>query len=115
MMAYDFDLALGGWTGDFDPTSYVKQFETSYAHNHARWVSEELTALVNALEGEDGNDFDLRWEHLKEANQYLVDNQVAVNLYQGAGSYLVNPKLTGVVTHVLGSNPVDIRFASFEK
>jgi oligopeptide transport system substrate-binding protein len=114
MMGYDFDLALGGWTGDFDPTSYVKQFETSYTHNHAKWVSEELTELVNDLEGEDGNDFDLRWQHLKEANQYLVDNQVAVNLYQEAKSYLVNPKLTGVMTHVLGYNPVDIRFASFE-
>lgn len=114
MMAYDFDLALGGWTGDFDPTSYVKQFETSYDHNHGKWVSEELTALVNALEGEDGNDFELRWQHLKEANQYLVDNQVSINLYQGAGSYLVNPALKGVVTHVLGNNPVDIRFAYFE-
>lgn len=114
MMAYDFDLALGGWTGDFDPTSYVKQFETSYDHNHGKWVSEELTALVNALEGEDGNDFDLRWQHLKEANQYLIDNQVSINLYQGAGSYLVNPELKGVVTHVLGENPVDIRYAYFE-
>ena len=45
MMSYNFQLALGGWTGDFDPTSSVKQFETSYEHNHAQWKSEELTAL----------------------------------------------------------------------
>lgn len=113
MMSYDFDLALGGWSGDFDPTSYVKQFETSYEHNHGQWVSEELTELVNALETEDGNDFELRWEHLKEANQYLIDNQVVINLYQTAQNFLVNPDLEGVTTHVLGSNAVDVAYAYF--
>ncbi|MBQ9154126.1 MAG: peptide ABC transporter substrate-binding protein [Solobacterium sp.] len=114
MMAYDFDLALGGWTGDFDPTSYVQQFETRYAHNHGKYVSEELTDLVNKLISEDGNDFVLRWEHLKQANQLLVDNQVSINLYQSAASYLINSDLKGYETHVLGSNPVDIRFAYFD-
>lgn len=113
MMGYDFDLALGGWTGEYDPTSYVKQFETSYEHNHGKWVSDELTDLVNKLETEDGNDFSLRWEHLREANQYIVDNVVTIGLYQGATSYLVNPGLKGIVTHPLGT-AVDIRYAYFE-
>lgn len=113
MMAYDFDLALGGWSGEYDPTSYIKQFETSYEHNHGKWVSEELTDLVNKLETEDGNDFELRWEHLREANQYIVDNVVTVDLYQGATSYLVNPGLKGIITHPLGA-AVDIRYAYFE-
>lgn len=113
MMGYDFDLALGGWTGEYDPTSYVKQFETSYEHNHGKWISDELTDLVNKLETEDGNDFELRWEHLREANQYIEDNVVTIGLYQGATSYLVNPDLKGIVTHPLGT-AVDIRYAYFE-
>ncbi len=113
MMAYDFDMALGGWSGEYDPTSYIKQFETSYEHNHGKWVSDELTDLVNKLETEDGNDFELRWEHLREANEYIVDNVVTVDLYQGAASYLVNPDLKGIITHPLGT-AVDIRRAYFE-
>ncbi|MHC1772221.1 MAG: peptide ABC transporter substrate-binding protein [Flexilinea sp.] len=107
MMSYKFDLALGGWTGDYDPTSYVKQHETSYEHNHSQWASEELTNLVKALETEDGTDFALRWEHLRQANQYLIDNAVVIPLVQAAKSYLINPKLKGYETHVLGTE-VDI-------
>ena len=113
MMSYKFDLALGGWTGDFNPTSYIKQHETSYEHNHSQWASEELTALVEALETTDGNDFSLRWEHLRQANQYLVDNAVVVPIVQAAKSYLINPKLTGYTTHVLGTS-VDITRAYFQ-
>ena len=113
MMSFDFDLALGGWTGDYNPTSYVKQFETSYEHNHAQWQSEELTALVNALETEDGNDFNLRWQHLKEANEYLVDNTVVINLLQAAKNFIINPDLKGYETHVLGT-AVDVTRAYFE-
>jgi oligopeptide transport system substrate-binding protein len=113
MMAYDFDLALGGWTGEFNPATYIKQFETSNEHNHGRFVSAEITALINALEQTDGNNFSLRWEHLRQANQYLVDNVVTVPLVQAAKSYLINPRLKGYVIHVLGT-PIDITHAYFE-
>ncbi|MDR1178192.1 MAG: peptide ABC transporter substrate-binding protein [Spirochaetaceae bacterium] len=112
MMAYKFELALGGWTGEFNPATYPKQFETSNEHNHGKWVSQELTDLINALETTDGTNFRLRWDHLREANQYLIDNAVVVPLVQAAKSYLINPRLKGYVTHVLGT-PVDITHAYF--
>lgn len=112
MMSYKFDLALGGWTGDYDPTSYVKQHEASFEHNHSQWDSEELTALVTALETTDGTDFALRWEHLRQANKYLVDNAVLVPIVQAAKSYLINPKLEGYTLHVLNT-PIDITRAYF--
>lgn len=113
MMGYNFDLALGGWTGDYDPTSYPNQFETSYEHNHAKWVSEELTGLISALNNEDGNDFAARWEHLKQANQYLIDNAVVIPLEQAVNGYLINPSLTGYITHQLGYSVFDLSRASF--
>ncbi|MDR2657056.1 MAG: peptide ABC transporter substrate-binding protein [Oscillospiraceae bacterium] len=113
MMAYDFDLALGGWSGRYDPTSYIKQFETSYEHNHGKWVSPELTEWVNQLETTDGLDFALRWEHLRQANQYLIDNAVVVPLVQASYTYLITPRLKGVVTHVLGT-AADVTRAYFE-
>ena len=112
MMSYKFDLALGGWTGEFNPATYPKQFETANEHNHGKWVSPELSALISALETSDGTDFALRWEHLREANQYLIDKAVVVPLVQASRSFLVNPKLKGYVTHVLGT-PIDITRAHF--
>jgi oligopeptide transport system substrate-binding protein len=112
MMSYQFELALGGWTGEFNPATYPKQFETTNEHNHGKWVSPELSALIGSLETSDGTDFALRWEHLRQANQYLVDNAVVVPLVQASRSFLVNPKLKGYVTHVLGT-PIDITRARF--
>ncbi|SHK61766.1 oligopeptide transport system substrate-binding protein [Anaerocolumna jejuensis DSM 15929] len=114
MMSYKFDLALGGWTGDFDPTSYIKQHEEGYEHNHSQWKSKELKNLVTALETTDGTDFSKRWEHLKEANQYLVDKAVVIPIVQASQSYLINPKLKGYVTHVLGT-PIDVTHAYIEE
>ena len=114
MMSFKFDLALGGWTGDYDPTSYPNQFEASYAHNHAQWKAQELTDLINALNNEDGTDFAARWEHLRQANQHLIDNAVVIPLEQEVRGYLVNPELKGYTTHQLGSAAFDLTRAYFE-
>ncbi|MBR1709388.1 MAG: peptide ABC transporter substrate-binding protein [Clostridia bacterium] len=115
MMGYNFDLALGGWTGDYDPTSYPNQFETNYEHNHAKWVSEELSGLISKLNNEDGNDFEARWEHLREANQYLIDNYVVIPLEQAVKGYLINTSLTGYLTHQLGYSVFDLSRASLSE
>lgn len=115
MMSFKFDLALGGWTGDYDPTSYPNQFEASYAHNHAQWKGEELTELINKLSNEDGTDFAARWEHLRQANQHLIDNAVVVPLEQEVRGYLVNPQLKGYITHQLGNAAFDLTRAYFEE
>ncbi|MBQ8618807.1 MAG: peptide ABC transporter substrate-binding protein [Clostridia bacterium] len=103
MMSFDFDLALGGWTGGYDPTSYPNQFEASYPHNHAQWKAQELTELINALNNEDGSDFVARWEHLRLANLHLIENAVVVPLEQAINGYLVNPVLKGYTTSPMDS------------
>ena len=113
MMSFQFDLALGGWTGEYDPTAYVKQFETSFEHNHAQWKSEELTALVSALDNEDGTDFATRWEHLKEGSTYLIENAVVIPIYQRVDNYLVRPGLENYITRQLGYTKFDLSRAYF--
>lgn len=115
MMSFQFDLALGGWTGDYDPTSYPNQFEASYAHNHAQWKAQELTDLIYKLNNEDGTDFAARWEHLGQANLHLIDNAVVVPLEQEVKGYLVNPALKGYITHQLGNSTFDLTRAYFEE
>lgn len=115
MMSYDFDLALGGWTGDYDPTSYVNQHRSDYAHNHSQWQSDELAALIDKLNTEDGTDFATRWAHLGEANKYLLDNAVVIPLEQATKEFLVNPALKGYVTKQLGYGVFDLTRAYFEE
>ena len=71
-----------------------------------------MTEIVYLLENAAGTDFEWRWELLREANQYLVDNAVVVPIVQEAQNYLINPKIQGYTTRVLGT-PVDITYAYF--
>ena len=62
---------------------------------------------------EDGNDFKARWEHLRQANQYLIDNAVVVPLEQAVKGYLITPGLKGYITHQLGHSVFDLTRAYF--
>ena len=68
---------------------------------------------VIALAPEDGTDFAARWEHLRQANQHLIDNAVVIPLEQEVKGYLVNPALEGYVTHQLGNSVFDLTRAYF--
>ncbi len=99
----------------YDPTSYVNQHRSDYAHNHSQWQSDELAALIDKLNIEDGTDFAARWAHLGEANKYLLDNAVVIPLEQATKEFLVNPALKGYVTKQLGYGVFDLTRAYFEE
>lgn len=110
MMTYKFDLALGGWTGDFDPVSYLNQFFSTFEHNHAKFNDSEYDQQITKIKTTDLTNPEQRWKDLVKAQEYLLDKQVVIPLTQGAENYLVNPKVKGIVTHNLGA-PIDITHA----
>lgn len=114
MMSYKFDLALGGWTGDFDPVSYLNLFFSTYEHNHARYKDETYDALITKIKTEDATDPQTRWKDLQEAQKYILSKAVVTPLYQGASNYLVKSKVKGIVTHNLGT-PLEITRAYIEQ
>jgi oligopeptide transport system substrate-binding protein len=114
MMSYKFDLALGGWTGDFDPVSYLNQFFSTFEHNHAKFNDPKYDQLITRIKTTDLTNPDQRWEDLLTAQKYLLDKQVVIPLDQGAENYLVNTKVKGIVTHNLGA-PLDITHAYLVK
>lgn len=114
MMSYKFDLALGGWTGNFDPVSFLEQFYSTFEHNHAKFNDPKYDRLINKIKQKDLTDFKQRWRDLQQAQRYLLDKQVVVPLDQGSENYLVNSKVKGIVTHNLGA-PLDITHAYLVK
>ncbi|MBA9084287.1 oligopeptide transport system substrate-binding protein [Fontibacillus solani] len=114
MMSYKFDLALGGWTGDFDPVSYLNLFFSTYEHNHARYKDETYDSLITKIKTEDATDPQTRWKDLQEAQKFILSKAVVTPLYQGASNYLVKSKVKGIVTHNLGT-PLEITRAYIEQ
>lgn len=114
MMNYKFEAALGGWTGNFDPFSFLQQFQTGFEHNHGKFSDKEYDALLKKIQTSDLENLNTRWQDLIKAQKVLVDKQATIPLYQPASSYLINPKLKGVVTHNLGT-PLDVTRAYLVK
>ncbi|WP_332238531.1 peptide ABC transporter substrate-binding protein [Sporolactobacillus sp. KGMB 08714] len=114
MMSYKFDLALGGWTGDFDPVSFLEQFYSTFEHNHAKFNDPKYDKLIDKIKTTDLTNLKQRWNDLLSAQKYLLDKQVVVPLDQGSENYLVNAKVKGIVTHNLGA-PLDITHAYLVK
>ncbi|WP_159065763.1 peptide ABC transporter substrate-binding protein [Gorillibacterium timonense] len=114
MMSYKFDLALGGWTGDFDPVSYLNLFFSTYEHNHAKYKDATYDAYITKIKTEDATNPQVRWKDLQEAQKYILSKAVVAPLYQGASNYLVKSKVKGIVTHNLGT-PLEITRAYIEE
>ena len=114
MMSYKFDLALGGWTGDFDPVSYLNLLYSTYEHNHAKYSDEAYDALITKIKTVDSTDPLARWQDMQEAQKYILGKAPIVPLYQGASNYLVKSKVKSIVTHNLGT-PLEITRAYIEE
>jgi ABC-type oligopeptide transport system, periplasmic component len=114
MMSYKFDLALGGWTGDFDPVSYLNLLYSTYEHNHAQFKDATYDALITKIKTVDSTDPATRWKDMQEAQKYILAKAPIVPLYQGASNYLIKSKVKGIVTHNLGT-PLEITRAYIEE
>ena len=114
MMEYNFDLALGGWEGEFDPVVYLQQFFSTYEHNHGKYKDPTYDAYITKIKTDDAGNPQARWKDLQEAQKYILSKAVVVPLFQGAANYLINPKIKGIVTHNLGT-PLEITHAYIVK
>lgn len=113
MMSFDFDLALGGWSGGFDPLSYIEQHNITSAHNHSQYVNKTFNDLVEKIKSE-GTDPQARWDDIIAAQKILIEDAVVIPLYQGVNNFLINENLKNVQTRSIGNVYVDFTYAYFE-
>lgn len=111
MMEYKFDLAIGGWSGDVDPISYVQQFYSTYEHNHGKINDAALDKKIDLARTEYAVDEVQRFNALQDANQIITDQAYVIPLFQQSSTIVANPKLTNFEY----KTGFDFTFAAFQK
>ncbi|WPC17081.1 peptide ABC transporter substrate-binding protein [Pediococcus inopinatus] len=100
----DFDIYVSGWGADFtDPISHLQVLQSNSGYNYGKWSNSEYDQLVKNAQNKDANDKNKRWEDMIKADQLVVKQAAIAPLYQTNYSFLVNPKLKGVIHNTAGT------------
>ncbi|WP_226619144.1 peptide ABC transporter substrate-binding protein [Cytobacillus firmus] len=99
--AGNFSIARDGWTGDYlDPMTNLTLFESINTADDTRWVNKEYDALMK--ENREILDQKKRMENYARAEQILMDEMSVIPLYFYEDSYLVKPRVKGVIKNYIG-------------
>lgn len=102
--AKQFQIARLGWIGDYpDPYSFLSVFLGDSANNRSNWRSDRFDGLLARSNRE--IDPEKRMALLREAEQMLLDDMVAMPLYFYTRARLVKPYVRGVHSNFLDRHP----------
>ena len=102
--ASNFDLAWGGWTGDYlDPLTFLDMWVRDGGNNGTRWWSAEFEALLAAA-GESGDD-KVRYRLLKQAEELFLDELPVLPGFHQVRNYMIHPSVRGWDPLILDSHP----------
>ncbi|MDR2735336.1 MAG: peptide ABC transporter substrate-binding protein [Puniceicoccales bacterium] len=97
-----FDIARGGWEGDYnDATTFLNLFRSDDPNNHGRWRNPEFDKMLDKALGDAKN----RSEFLEIAEGILLDEMPIIPLYFRTTAHLVNDKIGGWHGNVLDYHP----------
>lgn len=101
----DFQVGLTRWGPDYaDPLTYLELFLIGGSSNTPNFTNDKYDELVKASSTTLAADAARRWEAMKEAEDILLDQFAGIApLYQAGYSYLINPKVTGIEPHAIGT------------
>jgi oligopeptide transport system substrate-binding protein len=94
----DFQIARGGWCGDFDdPTTFLGLFQSGSENNFTHWSSTEYDSALAAAEREP----EKRKRHLRRAEGILLKGAPVVTLYFETGKHRVSRRVGGWQSNLL--------------
>ncbi|GEL15358.1 peptide ABC transporter substrate-binding protein [Pediococcus cellicola] len=100
----DFDIYVSGWGADFtDPISHLQILQSNSGYNYGKWQNSTYDKLVKNAQNQDANDKNKRWADMIKADQLVVKEAAIAPLYQTNYSFLVNPKVKGVIHNTAGT------------
>jgi len=104
----DYQIGLTRWGPDYaDPLTYLELFITltGGSPNVPRYSNTEYDQLVfDASRGELAGNPEGRWEAMKKAENILLEQDAAISpIYQTGYAYLINPKVSGIENHAVGT------------
>ncbi len=104
MQSLDFDLVLGGWSGDFiDPLTFLEIFTPGNGNNNTGWVSQPYLDKINlSLQTSDPIE---RYSILKEAEEILLADASMAPVAWRSKNYLIDPSVKGWDPVLLDCHP----------
>lgn len=100
----DFDIYVSGWGADFtDPISHLQILTTNSGYNYGKWSNSSYDKLINKAQNADANNKNKRWADMIKADQLVVKEAAIAPLYQTNYSFLINPKVKGVIHNTAGT------------
>ena len=100
----DFDLAAGGWIGDYlDPTTFLEMWITGGGNNNTGWGSKEYEALL--AKAENTAEVPARMATLAEAERVIMDETPVLPIYWYTTNYLIRPEVKNWDPLLLNNHP----------
>lgn len=104
MMESDFDLASGGWIGDYmDPLTFLDMWVKDGGNNRTNWSSEAFEELLTRAEKTPGAEARLRL--LEEAESLFLSDRPILPIYWYTRNYLLHTDVKGWDPLLLDNHP----------
>jgi len=104
MTSGEFDVVSAGWGPDYaDPMTFADLFASWNENNRGRWRNARYDALIREAQGT--VDPARRMDAMAEAERILLDEVAILPTSEGGAVYVLSPRVTGVVRHMVGTDP----------
>ena len=102
----NFEIARGGWVGDYnDPTTFLDMWRSNSYNNYTYWHNEEFDHLLDSAAKM--NDIAERMQVLQKAEALILEEAPLLPLHSSATSHLVHPSVQNWYTNLLDWHPYD--------
>jgi oligopeptide transport system substrate-binding protein len=97
----DYQMARGGWTGDYlDAMTFMDLYVTNGGNNDAKWSNKEVDELIKTAKST--GDQKVRMEAMHKAEKIYMDEMVIIPIFFRTNPYLDSPKVSGIYRNALG-------------
>ena len=104
MFEQKYDLAAGGWIGDYlDPLTFLDMWIKDGGNNRTGWSNQEFEAILDRA-GQ-GGDATERYRLLKEAEELFLSEQPILPIYWYTRNYLISKDVEGWHPLILDNHP----------
>jgi oligopeptide transport system substrate-binding protein len=104
MFDKDYDLAAGGWIGDYmDPLTFLDMWMKDAGNNRTGWHNEEFEKILG--EAAQTGDPDKRYDLLAKAEALFLKERPILPVYWYTRNYLLHPDVKGWNPLLLDNHP----------
>jgi oligopeptide transport system substrate-binding protein len=113
MRAGDFDIVQAGWGPDFaDPMTFAELFTSWNENNHGQYRNPKYDELIRRAQGT--SEQTVRMGAMAEAERLAMADVVVVPTHERTIVYAHNPRVSGIVRHVMSPDP-DYTFVTIQE